>query len=225
MILLVGCNSKQSNDDSNKKQISEQTASNEKEDKQTKNDEKVQEDEEEPSNVNEPEVEQEMGILQYRPEVGSKKSFTENGEVVFTEEIIAANDEYVQILLQSGANLITQIYHWTKDEITLIYEEYNLENSKEDILNSFQSIDKFETIMHNDSSKLTTWKLINNNVDETVPAGSYSHVFVVQKTTKMVNDEEIITRYYAPKQGLIKEEYKVTGENGYVFTSVLEKIE
>ena len=177
---------------------------------------------------NDQEVEQEQGInlLQYRPEVGSKKSFTENGELVFTEEVIAANDEYVQTLLQLGDNLTTQIYRWTKDEITLIYEEYNLEDPHEDILNKFVPIEKFETIMNNDPSKTTTWKLLSNEGKETVPAGEFKNVLIVEKTTEeVVNEETTYTRYYAPGQGLIKEEYKVTGENGYTAISELDKVE
>ena len=183
---------------------------------------------EEASTSKDQEVEQEQGIdlLQYRPEVGSKKSFTENGELVFTEEIIAANDEYVQTLLQLGDNLTTQIYRWTKDEITLIYEEYNLENPHEDILNKFVPIEKFETIMNNDPSKITTWKLLSNEGKETVPAGEFKNVLIVEKTTEeVVNEETTYTRYYAPEQGLIKEEYKVTGENGYSAISELDKVE
>ena len=119
----------------------------------------IEEQNEEKNESNDQVVEQGINFLQYRPEVGSKKSFTEKGELVFTEEIIAANDEYVQTLLQLGDNKTTQIYRWTKDEITLIYEDYNLEDPQKDILNEFVPIEKFETIMNNDSSKVTNMEI------------------------------------------------------------------
>jgi len=167
-----------------------------------------------------------VNLLEYRPKVGSKKSFTEDGELVFTEEIIAANDEYVQTLMQLGDNQTTQIYRWTKNEITLLYEENNSENAHKDILNSFVPIEQFETIVNNDSSKSTTWKLLADDQKETVPAGEFNHVLIIQKTTnEVVNEETTYTRYYAPKQGLIKEEFKLSGENGYSAKSELKKIE
>lgn len=216
-VLLTGCKEEQVNHKAkNVKSTSksaEQVDSGEKQDKE----ETVAKDQE---------MEQGINFLEYRPEVGSKKSFTENGELVFTEEIIAANDEYVQTLMQLGDNQTTQIYRWTKNEITLLYEENNSENAHKDILNSFVPIEQFETIVNNDSSKSTTWKLLADNQKETVPAGEFNHVLIIQKTTnEVVNEETTYTRYYAPKQGLIKEEFKLSGENGYSAKSELEKIE
>ena len=174
----------------------------------------------------EEEKQQGIDLTQYRPEVGTKKTFTDNGQLIFTEEIIAANDEYVQTLLQLGDNLTTQIYRWTKDEVTLIYEDVNLENPRQDILNSFEAIEKHETLLSNNPSEKTTWKLLENSGEEKVPAGNYQQVMIIQKTTDEVVDETTTyTRYYAPKQGLIKEEYKVTGENGFTAVSELSSIE
>ncbi|WP_413306997.1 hypothetical protein AA0X95_06825 [Bacillus sp. 1P10SD] len=176
--------------------------------------------------TNNQEAEQGINLIEYRPEVGSKKSFTEKGQLIFTEEVIAANDEYVQMLLQLGDNKTTQIYRWTKDEITLIFEENNMKNPQKNILNEFEPIEKFETLLNNDSSKATTWKLLESDRTETVPAGNFNHVLVIQKVTnEVVNEETTYTRYYAPKHGLIKEEFKQSGENGYTATSELEKIE
>lgn len=146
--------------------------------------------------------------------------------LVFTEEIIAVNDEYVQTLLQLGDNKTTQVYRWTKDEITLVFEEHNMENPQEDILNQFAPIDQFETLLNNDTSKMISWKLLAADKKESVPAGNFNQVWVIQKTTDEVVDEETTyTRYYAPNHGLIKEEFQLSGENGYTAKSELEKIE
>jgi hypothetical protein len=128
--------------------------------------------------------------------------------------------------LQLGDNKTTQIYRWTRDEITLIFEENNMENPLKNILSEFVPIEQFDTLVNNDTSKTTTWKLLENNRKETVPAGEFNHVLVIQKmTNEVVNEETTYTRYYAPKQGLIKEEFKLSGENGYSAISSLEKIE
>jgi len=219
-VSLTGCKEEQVNHKAkNVKSTSksaEQVDSGEKQEKQDKKE----------TAAKDQEMEQGINFLEYRPEVGSKKSFTENGELVFTEEIIAANDEYVQTLMQLGDNQTTQIYRWTKNEITLLYEENNSENAHKDILNTFVPIEQFETIVNNDSSKSTTWKLLADNQKETVPAGEFNHVLIIQKTTnEVVNEETTYTRYYAPKQGLIKEEFRLSGENGYSAKSELEKIE
>ena len=162
---------------------------------------------EEKTTSNQSEVNEGINLLDYRPEVGSKKIFTENGEPAFTEEIIAVNDEYIQMLLQLGDNLTTQVYRWTKDEISLMYEEYNNENPHESMLDGFVPIEQFETLMNSDSSKPTIWKLLSNDTKEAVPAGDFQNVLIIQKTTnEVVNEETIYTRYYAPKYGLIKEE-------------------
>ncbi len=198
--------------------------------KETKVEQQVESKEEQQSEektaTNQSEVNQGMNLLDYRPEVGSKKIFTENGELAFTEEIIAANDEYIQTLLQLGDNLTTQVYRWTKDEISLMYEEYNSENPHESMLDGFVPIEQFETLMNNDSSKAAIWKLLSNDTKEAVPAGDFQNVLIIQKTTNEVVDEETIyTRYYAPKYGLIKEEFNQSGENGYSVKSELEKVE
>ena len=172
------------------------------------------------------EVVQGINLLEYRPKVGSKKTFTENGEAVFTEEIIAANDEYVQALLQLGDNVTTQIYRWTKDEISLIYEEFNLDNPRQDLLNSFEPTGRYEILVNNDTNQQTDWKLVSKEGQEAVPAGNFTKVITIEKTTdEVVNEETKYTRYYAPEQGLIKEIYDVTGENGYSFISELEIVE
>nr|WP_263324808.1 hypothetical protein [Neobacillus sp. Marseille-Q6967] len=181
---------------------------------------------EETVTANQQEEQQGTNLYGYRPEVGSIKTFTENGMVVFTEEIIAANDEYVQTLLQLGDNKTTQIYRWTENEITLVFEEHNMENPQEDILNQFSPIDQFETIVNNDASKMISWKLLATEGKESVSAGEFNQVLAIQKTTDEVVDEETTyTRYYAPKMGLIKEEFHLSGENGYSAKSELEKIE
>lgn len=181
---------------------------------------------EEPAEETKQEAEQGINFLDYRPKVGSKKSFTENGDLVFTEEIIAANDEYVQTLLQLGDNKTTQIYRWTKNEITLIYEESNIEDPHKDILTSFTPIEQFETVVNNDNSKMRSWKLVESDRTEKVPAGEFTHVLKVEKITdEVANEKTTYTRYYAPNLGLIKEEYNLSGTNGYSAKSELEKTE
>lgn len=172
------------------------------------------------------ETEDTTNYLEYRPKIGSKKSFTENGELVFTEEIIAVNDEYVQLLLQLGDNKTTQIYRWTKDEITLIYEDYNLVNGNEDMLDAFEPIEQHETILSNDPKVEPAWNLMKAGDKVNVPTGEFKNVLMVQKKTEeVVNEETTYTRYYAPGIGLIKEEYSVSGENGYTTFSELSSVE
>ncbi|MGG7619612.1 hypothetical protein [Bacillus coreaensis] len=171
-------------------------------------------------------VEEGLNFQEFRPEVGSKKTFTSDGEVIFTEEIISANDEYVQTLFQLGDNLTTEIYRWTKDEVTLLSSESNSENPRQDQLPNFTPLEQLETFMANDANKQTTWKLLSVDGTEEVPAGTFQDVLMIQKSTNEVVDEETtLTRYYAPKVGLIKEIYTQSGENGFTATSVLEKVE
>lgn len=171
-------------------------------------------------------VEAGLNFQDYRPEVGSKKTFTSDGEVIFTEEIISANDEFVQTLFQLSDNLTTEIYRWTKDEVTLLSSESNSENPREDQLNNFTPLEQLETFMANDTNKQTTWKLLSVDGTEEVPAGAFQDVLMIQKTTnEVVGEETTLTRYYAPKIGLIKEIYTQSGENGFTATSALEKVE
>jgi hypothetical protein len=107
-----------------------------------------------------------------------------------------------------------------------MYEEFNSEAPYESMLGEFVPIEQFDTLMNNDSSKVTIWKLLSNDTKEAVPAGDFQNVLIIQKTTNEVVDEETIyTRYYAPKYGLIKEEFNQSGENGYSVISELEKVE
>ncbi|WP_010676941.1 hypothetical protein [Bacillus timonensis] len=174
------------------------------------------------------EVEQEEqtdeGFLLYRPEVGAKKVFTENGEVMFTEEVIATNDEYVQIVIDLGGNKTLQIYRWTKDEIALVLEENEELDPYENQLDSFNAMKDPDVFISNKEN--ADWKVVETGVELEVPYGSFKDVYVFQKVTDEVEGADTIyTKYFAPAMGLVKDGFELTGEAGYKGESSLEKVE
>jgi DNA mismatch repair ATPase MutL len=160
-------------------------------------------------------------FLEYRPETGTKKQFKEDGVVLLTENVVAANEEFVQIALTLGDSTTTQIYKWTGSEITLVYEERDLQDHSVSLLDSFEP---------NMNEKLlgdgADWKLLEKSAAVETDYGKQKNVFVIQKISNEVVDEEtIFTRYYAPKLGLVKEDFELTGENGYKGESSLSSVE
>ncbi|WP_226643212.1 hypothetical protein [Mesobacillus subterraneus] len=224
LIFLAGC----AKDDVNEKEtakkedspiVNEESGNKETEDKE----ESVQEENVEESENQEKDLDQFMGInlKEYRPNVGAKKTFTENGYPVFTEEVIAANEQFVQMLVQLGGNQTTQIYKWTGSEITLVFEERSLEDPKKSLLDGFEQMANPEMLI-GDSA---VWEMVENSSLEKVPYGELKDVIVVRKVTdEVVNEKTTYTRFFAPGLGLVKETYSLTGENGYSAESVLGEV-
>jgi hypothetical protein len=125
--------------------------SDEEEDKQEFNDDSSEESAEQPA-------EQDPGLTVYRPEVGTIKQFTDGEDIVLTEEVIATNDQYVQLSLTLGGNQSIQVYEWTPTEIALVYEEVTVEDSKQNILDSFTPDGDREVLLSTNGSE-TQWEL------------------------------------------------------------------
>lgn len=181
-------------------------------------------DEEEVNKEEEKQEETDEGFLIYRPEVGAKKTFTENGEVLFSEEVIAANDEYVQIAIDLGGNKTIQIYRWTKDEITLVLEEREGLDPYVNQLDSFTPMDDPDVFIS--SNGKADWEVLESGVELEVPYGALKDVYVFQKVTDEVEGADTIyTKYFAPSLGLVKDGFELTGVGGYKGESSLETVE
>ncbi|KEZ48778.1 hypothetical protein [Metabacillus indicus] len=159
--------------------------------------------------------------LKYRPEAGLKKEFKEGDVVLLTEQVIAADSEYVQIALTLGDSVTTQIFKWTGTEITLVFEDRDLQDHFTSILPSFQP---------NQNERLagegSVWEMINESGEADTPYGKQKNVLVIQKTSEEAAGEKtIFTRYYAPGLGMVKEDFELTGENGYKGESSLSSVE
>lgn len=157
----------------------------------------------------------------YRPKTGATKQFEEQGTVLLTETITAANDDYVQIALRLGDSTTTQIYKWTGSEMTLVYEDRELQDHTADLLDTFEP---------NMNEKLlgegADWKLLDSSKAVDTPFGKIENAVVIQKTSnEVVGEETIFTRYYAPGLGLVREDFELTGENGYKGESSLSSVE
>ncbi|MBT2693706.1 hypothetical protein [Bacillus sp. ISL-55] len=224
LIFLAGCAKDDANEKETAKKEDSPIVNEESENKETEDkEESVQEEHVDESEDQEKDLDQFMGIdlKEYRPNVGAKKTFTENGNPVFTEEVIAANDQFVQMLVQLGGNQTTQIYKWTGSEITLVFEERSLEDPKKSLLDGFEQMANPEKLI-GDSA---VWEMVENSSHEKTPYGELKDVIVVRKVTdEVVNEKTTYTRFFAPELGLVKETYSLTGENGYSAESVLGEV-
>ncbi|WP_044747850.1 hypothetical protein [Bacillus alveayuensis] len=221
LFILAGCTIKKDSPQVQEKVNEEET----KEEELLKNEKNELKNETNGEKESKPEEKKEEGIFnQFKPEVGIKKVFIDdNSDIVMTEEIIAEKDDYIQILLTIGASNTTQIYKWTGDEITLVFEKINPDSPRKNILNEFKP-NKDETILSN--RQQTDWELIEKDTTVAVPYGEFENVYVVKKVTgEVVNEDTIYTRYYAPGVGLVKENFELTGENGYKGELSLSKVE
>ncbi|UAL47030.1 hypothetical protein K7887_19585 [Sutcliffiella horikoshii] len=193
-----------------------------KEDEETTEEEKP-EDVSSTDEADENETPSDPGFKIYQPSIGWEKKFTDGEDIVVTEKVIAANDEYVQFAMMVGGNQSIQIYKWTPTEVALVYEEVSVDDASVNLLDSFTPNGNPEVLLSEASAQ---WELVESGVKLDVAYGSFEDVYVIKKVTDEVeNADTIYTRYYAPGYGLVKETYEVTGEYGYSGKSELEIVE
>ncbi|MGM0843744.1 MAG: lipoprotein [Bacillota bacterium] len=229
--LLAGCSSVE-NENANEETTTGDTAEdtgeglNNDEEKQpvSESNETAAEDVEEKESEEPKEVENgdpDAGLKNYRPEVGKEYVFTDGTSEVFTETVIAENDQYIQVVRTLRGNQTLQIFDWTADEMILVYEDIEVEDPFQNVLDSFDS-NISESIM---GSGQVEWELVEDGVVLATEAGEFKDVTVVRKVTNEVEDAETIyTRYYAPGAGLVKEVFELTGEQGYKGEAILAEI-
>ncbi|WP_100333197.1 hypothetical protein [Bacillus alkalisoli] len=221
IVIVIGC---KNSVEETKKDV-EQRVDEKEEETLTENEgqeEDVEEDNESPSNHD---VDKLVGLQLYKPTVGMKKTFTDGEEPILTEFVIAENEDFIQFAYVIGGHAGTQIFKWTENEITLVYDEEATDYEKS-MLDTFASSNNIEVVLSLDETAKASWELIETNSVVEVPYGTFEQVYVVKKITDEVEGAETIyTRYYAPKYGLIKETFEVTGEYGYKGETLLSNIE
>lgn len=166
----------------------------------------------------------EGNLKQYRPKVGTVRTFMNGEDEIYVQKVIAENQDYVQITIYLSGAPTTHIYKWTNNELILVYENSSPVDPDENILESFKPMEELETLINlNESSD---WKLLSQSEIVSVPYDTFQHVYVIKKITDEVEGADTIyTRYFAPEVGLIKETYELTGETGYKDEANLERIE
>lgn len=235
MLLISACSKTEekeivTNNETNSETQEESTSENtdpadtkEEEGEETTEEEEKPEEDSSTDETEEIETPSDPGLKVYQPSIGWEKKFTDGEDIVVTEKVIAANDEYVQFAMMVGGNQSIQIYKWTPTEVTLVYEEVSVEDASVNLLDSFTPNGNPEVLLAKGSAQ---WELVESGVKLDVAYGSFEDVYVINKVTDEVEDADTIyTRYYAPGYGLVKETYEVTGEYGYSGKSELEIVE
>lgn len=184
-----------------------------------KEDEKLNSDKQEKSGDTQV-VKDSKKFLLLRPKEENQRNFVENGQTLFTEQVVDQNNEYIQILVTLGSTQTIEIYKWTDDEVTLVYQDFAEQNqSEESILEDFDPNIQTERIL----GEKADWEIVKENVTVNVEGKKYDNAYVVKTTSdEIVGTETEKTRFYAPGHGLIKEEIVVPGENGYSSTATLK---
>lgn len=221
IVILGGCSNESSSDS---KELS-------KEDNQETN-ESVEEKEADDTNKEKSEVESEKDsqtdLLNYRPEAGVTKTFTQNNEYQISYEIVAVNETHLQRLIKFGDMTELQILEWKPKQIAVVYTDKNPEDTSNQ-LDSFKSNNPAKTLIDlnkTGSGDGSDWEVIKQGEAVTVPAGTFEDVYVVKKTTiaETTGNKTIYQAYFAPEIGLIKDTREVTGDNGYQTTTVLTQV-
>ncbi|MGM0837613.1 MAG: hypothetical protein ACQEV7_15760 [Bacillota bacterium] len=166
------------------------------------------------------------GLEVYLPKIGMEKKFTDGVEILVSEKVVAQKGDFIQMATTIGGNTSFQVYKWTENEITLVFEEGSVDNPAQNILDSFTPMDKPQVIITLEDAVTGDWEIIENQSEVEVAYGTFENVYVVQKITDEIEDADTIyTRYYAPGVGLVKESLEVTGENGYSGKTELAAVE
>lgn len=222
-IFFVGCSKKETTTENPKSQeqdvISNETSTNDSSSIELEQENELDEESGTDSQENEDEsAPQDEGFIIYRPEVGDERVFLEDGIEVQKEEVIAENDEYVQILVTSGANKFLEIYRWTKDEISLLYQELNPNNERENRLANFDpgSVYEDNSEIFISKNKETNWEIVEEDMELEIEGQTYSNVLAIKKVSEeVVGETTTQIKYFAPGKGMIKDFIETTGEYGF----------
>jgi hypothetical protein len=157
-------------------------------------------------------INEKINLQNYKPVQKGKRTYQEDGQDIYFEEVIASNEEYIQMLVTLGGSQTTEIYKWDEAEISLVFQDHSLENHTKNILDEFEGNMEEEIIV----GKNATWEMIEESKELMIGNNNFKDVIVVRSTVEEVAGSTTTkTRYYAPKHGLILEEVEITGENSF----------
>ena len=188
-------------------------------DNNTKNDESKQQNEVS-GKVDQTETESKIDLTSYRPKTGVTKTFTSEDKSMFTESIIDQNDKYLQRVITLGDMETNQVLKWAPDQVAIVSEESE-SGEKESILDGFEAVEEVDTILAQPQKQ---GKLEITKVDGIeVPFGTFDDVIKVIKNQS--EEEMLITTFYAPDVGMIKQVFELTGDHPAQEIAVLTSIE
>jgi hypothetical protein len=234
LIGFIGCSNEQEETLQNTDKDGSKVATNDKQEETTKEEiTKQNENKEKADKQSESKEENnnEITLLDYRPEVGAIKKFFNQDTLILTEHVIAENDQYLQRVIYLGDAATVQVLRWTEEEITIVHEDSEVTNPTENILSDFENLEHSHTETNNNEGQTligqsADWELVQSDAEVETPVDSFKNVYVIQKVTKEIEGSDTVyTYYFAPKIGLIKETFEVTGEQGYKEESILTIVE
>lgn len=206
---------KENNTDSDKKDT-------DKEDSQKGDTEK-----EDPSSNSSESQNEASGLVLYRPDTGTKKTFKVNGNYEVTYDVTAENEKFVQRIIHLGASSTLQIIRWGEDKASIVYEIQNPEDTSNqlDDFEAYKPPELLISLSQTGSGESPEWEIVAKGKTIKVPYGEFDKVYVVQQTNTSSNGKKTVRKdYYAPGMGLIKETTDVDGEQSYHAELVLTKV-
>jgi hypothetical protein len=164
------------------------------------------------------------GLEVFKPKVGMLKTFIVEGDTqTYTEEFVHESEEYIQKVTKIGEAVTVQVYKWTEKEISLVFEDRTPDDPYKNYISELSNPNSIEIYSAEGASD---WEIIETNKTIEVPSGEYTNVTVFKKVTNEVEEADTIyVNYFAPGIGLIKEEFELTGDQGYSATAVLQSVE
>lgn len=165
-----------------------------------------------------------VGFEVYKPKVGMLKTFIVEGETqTYTEEYVHESGDFIQKVTRIGESATVQVYKWTELEIALVFEDRTPVDPSKNYISELNNPSTIETYSAEDTSN---WELTDTEKTVKVPSGEYTNVTVFKKVTNEVEGADTIyVNYFAPGIGLIKEEFELTGDQGYSASAVLQSLE
>lgn len=167
------------------------------------------------------------GLVEYMPKKAMKKTFLlEEFEIVREVKSVKGN-----LMLESitfGDVVTKQISEWTPTKLTMLFN--NSEGIKDVTIENFESTSAPEVYIDllNEQNGPQAWKVIDDKLTLTIPAGTYKDVIVIEQTLMSeASNQQTISRYYFGKGlGVIKEEtITKNGDSETSYVMEMNKIE
>ncbi|WP_019415433.1 hypothetical protein [Paenisporosarcina sp. TG20] len=167
------------------------------------------------------------GLVEYMPKRAIKKTFLlEEFEIVREVKSVKGN-----LMLESitfGDVVTKQISEWTPTKLTMLFN--NSEGIKDVTIDNFESTSAPEVYIDllNEQNGPQAWKVIDDKLTLTIPAGTYKDVIVIEQTLMSeASNQQTISRYYFAKGlGIIKEEtITKNGDSETSYVMEMNKIE
>lgn len=170
---------------------------------------------------------EEISIEEYYPQ--ENKTYQYRGEgneyAAYTEVFYKKTDSYLPSIVDNGGTRLLRIYQLTEKGIYVVYEQPEFYNetipSFDEMKQYFNPVPLLEKPIKENTS-FNGWKIINTNEKMMLFDGEVKNIIIIEQHDQQNNT--VVRKYWAPKLGMVKQEFESGEENPEKFSVMSELV-